>query len=69
MNLSKLQKEIVKHPSNKIVVMAAAASGKALENGSKVYTENGPKLIEQLSIGEKIYGQDGKLYDVVGVFP
>jgi len=51
------------------VVMASAASGKALENGSIVYTEFGKKKIEDCKVGEYIYGEDGELHRIKGVFP
>ena len=69
MELSKLQEKIVKSPEDKVVVVARAAVGKALENGSIVYTEDGPKQIEDCQVGDKIYGNDGQLTTIVGVFP
>lgn len=69
MILTQKQREIVEATNHTIVVNSSAAAGKALENGSKVYTEYGPKSIEKLSAGEKIYGRDGQLHTVMGVFP
>jgi len=69
MELSKLQKEILEKEDKRIVVLAAAAAGKALSHGSKLYTVNGPIFIENAKIGDKIYGEDGNLHQITGVFP
>lgn len=69
MELSKKQKEIINAKENKITVVAAAGSGKALENGSIVYCDSGPKKIEDSKIGDLIYCEDGKLHKITGVFP
>lgn len=64
------QLEVISAPrEEKTVVVATAASGKALRNGSKVYTENGEKNIEDLTVGEEIFGRDGRLHKVTGVYP
>ena len=69
MILSEQQKAIIECNDPKIIVAAAAGSGKALENGSLVYTENGPIKIEDCVVGQKIYGEDGKLHNILGVYP
>ena len=69
MDLTIKQRQIVEAKEDRIVVQAAAASGKALENGSIVYTDNGPVKIEDLNIGDKIYGADGNLCNIIGVYP
>lgn len=69
MQLNEEQKKIVETLQNKVIVDSSAASGKALENGSIVYTDNGPQKIEDSKIGDKIYGEDGKLHTITGVFP
>lgn len=51
------------------IINAVAGSGKALKNGSMVFGENGYKPIESLKLGDKLYGTDGKLHNVVGVYP
>ena len=38
-------------------------------NGSPVMTENGWMSIEKLNIGDRVYGEDGKLHNVIGVYP
>ena len=69
MELSELQKNILNSPSNRSIVMSSAASGKALSNNSKVYTKNGFKMIKDVVVGDVIFGEDGLLHKVLGVFP
>ena len=69
MELDKEQKLAVETKKRNVLVAAAAGSGKALENGSIVYTTEGKRKIEELNIGELIYGEDGKLHSVTGIFP
>ena len=69
MELSELQKNILNSPSNRSIVMSSAASGKALSNNSKVYTKNGFKMIKDIVVGDVIFGEDGLLHKVLGVFP
>lgn len=45
------------------------SAGKALINGSKVYTPDGPKKIEDIKYGDAIFGEDGNIYQVEGVYP
>ena len=51
------------------VINAVAGSGKALQNGTGVFTKQGYKPIETLSIGELIASDNGLFYPVEGVFP
>ena len=69
MNLSNEQKRIVETNSKKVLVVAGPGAGKALENGSIVYTNQGPTIIEQLKINDKIFGEDGQLYKIIGIYP
>lgn len=48
---------------------APTGLGKALANGTKVLTPNGYKNIESFSIGDEIFGEDGEIYHIKGVFP
>jgi len=48
---------------------AATGLGKALANGTLVMTPSGPTKIEDLAIGDPIFGEDGKVYRVKGTFP
>lgn len=43
--------------------------GKALMDSELVWTERGPVKIGHIGIGDEIYGDDGKLCEVTGVFP
>lgn len=51
------------------IINAVAGSGKALKNGTEVLTADGYEAIESLKIGDKVYGTDGKLHTVLGVYP
>lgn len=51
------------------IVNAVAGSGKALVNGTRVLTATGYRAIETLHVGDKVFGEDGKLHNVQGVFP
>ena len=52
-----------------VSAIGSAGTGKALINGSGVLTENGYVPIETLHVGDKVFGSDGLLHNVVGVFP
>ena len=69
MELSKLQTRILNESPDKTVVISAAASGKALSHGSKLYTAQGPVNIEEIQLNDKIFGEDGELHKVIGIFP
>ena len=43
--------------------------GKGQPYGSKVLVKDGWKKIEELKEGDKVYGSDGKLHNVTGVYP
>lgn len=45
------------------------AAGKANLNTSKVFYENKEGLIKDCKVGDRIYGQDGKLTTILGVYP
>lgn len=51
------------------IINAVAGSGKALKNGTPVLTADGYELIENLKVGDFVYGTDGKHHEVLGVFP
>lgn len=51
------------------ILMASRQCGKALDNNSLVYTIDGPKKIGELKMGEQIFGDDGKLTNVISVIP
>lgn len=51
------------------IVNAVAGSGKALLNGTGVLTKWGYRPIELLHTNDLVFGEDGKLHRVLGVFP
>lgn len=51
------------------IVDAMMGSGKALLNGTPVVSENGYIPIDKLQVGDLVYGEDGKLHKVLGVYP
>lgn len=67
--LDKFQQEIVNSNEPRIIVEAGAGSGKALLNGSKVVTPNGYINIEDLKVGDEIFGVNGNIYNVLGSYP
>ena len=52
-----------------MLINAIAGSGKALVNGTDVYTEHGYMPIEKITVGLKVFSDDGELYEVTGVYP
>ena len=51
------------------VVDAIMGAGKAQPLDSLVFTEDGYKKMIDIHIGDKVYGDDGLLHNVIGVFP
>lgn len=51
------------------LVLANAGSGKALVNDTKVLTPSGYRPIGELKVGDKVFGTDLQLHDVLGVYP
>lgn len=47
----------------------AAGYGTALRNDTRVLTDSGFKRIDSLVMSDKIYGYDGKLHNLTGIFP
>lgn len=55
---------------NTITVCAGpSGSGKALPLTNIVYTRNGPIQLKDLTIGDEIASDDGRFYNVSGIFP
>lgn len=51
------------------IICASSGTGKSLPLTSRLYTKNGYILMKDVKIGDEIFGEDGKLHKVVGVFP
>lgn len=65
------QKDIIDlYSKNRFSILCGSRQiGKALKNNSLVWTIDGKKQIGDLNIGDRIFGDDGKLTNVTGVFP
>ena len=56
--------------NNKVtMIRGKAGSGKALKNSTPVQTPNGPVPIGEIQVGDKVFGADGKLCNVLAVHP
>lgn len=62
------QRKILMHKGG-MCILACAGSGKALINGTRVLTPRGYIKIEELKVGDIIYGANGLHQVVQGVFP
>lgn len=62
------QRAILKHTGS-ACILACAGSGKALANYEPVYTKRGWVPIGKLTSSDRVYGIDGYLHSIVGVFP
>ena len=73
MQLTQEQQTILKTISNKdcnfVKINAVSGSGKAQPLSEKVLTPYGWKIMEELNIGDKVIGSDGKSKTIIGVFP
>ena len=55
---------------NKIVsIQGLNGKGKAQPISTKIPTPDGYKLMGDIKVGDKVFGSDGELIDVIGVFP
>lgn len=57
------------HKSNLILHLAGIGQGKAQPLYSKILTPDGYVLMKDIKVGDKIFGEDGKIHHVVGVYP
>jgi intein/homing endonuclease len=48
---------------------ASPGYGKSLRMDATLWTEHGPIQMKDVVVGSRIYGKDGKLHNVVGVYP
>lgn len=51
------------------LVVSSSGAGKALRMDAKLYSEDGIILMKDIKVGDKIFGDDGQLHKVTGVFP
>jgi replicative DNA helicase len=51
------------------IVSAVSGGGKALSNDTYIPNINGKKCIAELAVGDQVYGRDGRLTKVTGVYP
>ena len=56
-----------KHP--KCFLGDEPGAGKSLSNDSFLYYEDGIHTIGDAKVGDRIYGRDGKLHTIIGVYP
>lgn len=52
-----------------IILIGARRLAKELLNSSKLYTDRGEITIGECKVGDKIFGPDGKLTNIIGVHP
>lgn len=52
-----------------VLISLAPRVGKALRNTEIVLTENGWEQIQNIKVGDKVYGSNGNTTNVLGVFP
>jgi hypothetical protein len=53
---------------NNVFLIGEAGGGKAGSLNSKILTESGWKTYATIKLGDKVWGEDGKLYEVNGVY-
>lgn len=51
------------------LLMGPPGSGKSCSIYSLIYKEDGPVLAKDIRVGDRIFSRDGKLHEVLGVFP
>ncbi len=65
------QKEAIQKlvENKKFILADDMGLGKGLRNDTLIYTPHGTKKMEEIRVGDKVIGSDGKPYNVIGVFP
>jgi hypothetical protein len=53
---------------NNVYLYGEAGTGKAMPLTSKILIEDGWKTFADIKVGDKVWGEDGKLYEVDGVY-
>ena len=51
------------------VIIGAPGSGKAIWNEEQIITPNGMKKIKNIKVGDRLYGKNGQITKVLGVYP
>lgn len=68
--ISSLDKQIYGFVEGTLNIWTAyAGTGKALSLDSNILSKNGYIKMKDVKVGTKVYSNDGKLYDVIGVYP
>lgn len=57
------------HDEEFIAIVSRPGVGKAQPLDSIVITETGPRMMGTLRIGDKVFGKDGALHEVTGIYP
>ena len=60
---------LMENEAQNFMLMGARGFGKALHNDEILYLKAGTKRIGDAQIGDEIYGADGKLTTITGVYP
>lgn len=53
----------------KFIIASDMGTGKSLSDSTKVLTDSGWNSIGNCKINDRVYGRDGKLYGITGVYP
>lgn len=69
MSLIKKSNELVIPSTVKMMIYGQAGMGKAQPLYCQVLTPHGYKKLADISIGDKVMGKDGKIQEVIGVYP
>ena len=69
MSLIKKSNELVLPSTVKMMIYGQAGMGKAQPLYCQVLTPHGYKKLADISIGDKVMGKDGKIQEVIGVYP
>ena len=69
MELNDMQKVVVTTDEPKVLVISAAASGKAQPNNTMIPTPHGYKQIGEIKVGDYVFNRYGQPTKVLGVFP
>lgn len=54
---------------NNVILSGSRGRGKAQPLDALVFTEDGYRKMGDLKIGDKVYGRDGNLYPILGIYP